>query len=166
MDIVKGQKHDLSSILDIVSNCTKLMKSQGIYQWDEFYPNSDIIENDIKCGDSYVLKDNGKCVGYFSMNEEEPPEYSQINWFSDGRKVLFTHRLSVDPEFQGKGIAKQVLRFIEDFAAKNNYSSIRFDAYSGNKKALKIYEDFHFKKVGQFNLPTRELPFYCYEKNI
>jgi ribosomal protein S18 acetylase RimI-like enzyme len=166
MDIIKGEKQDLSSILDIISNCIKYMKSQGIYQWDKFYPNSDIIENDIKCEDCYVLKNNGKCVAYVAINEEQSPEYSQINWFTDGRKVLVIHRLSVHPEFQGKGIAKKILKFIEEFATKNNYSSIRLDAYSGNEKALKLYENFDYKKVGQFYYPRRDLPFYCYEKNI
>lgn len=166
MNIIKGQKQDLSSILDIISNCIKYMKSQGIYQWDKFYPNSDIIENDIEREHSYVLKDNDKCIAYVAINGEQSPEYSQINWFTDGRKVLVIHRLSVHPEFQGKGIAKKILKFIEDFAAENDYSSIRLDAYSGNEKALKLYENFDYKKVGQFYIPNRDLPFYCYEKNI
>lgn len=166
MEIIKGQKQDLSDILDIISKCIKYMESQGIYQWNEFYPNSDIIENDIKSEDCYVLKDNEKCVAYVAINEEQSPEYSQINWFTDGRKVLVIHRLSVHPKFQGKGIAKKILKFIEDFANKNNYSSIRLDAYSGNEKALKLYENFGYKKVGQFFFPRRDLPFYCYEKNI
>lgn len=166
MNIIKVQKQDLPSILDIISNCIEYMKSEGIYQWDEFYPDSDIIENDINQGDCYVLKNNEKCIAYVAINEKQDPEYSKINWFTDGRKVLFIHRLSVHPEFQGKGVAKKVLKFIEDFATKNNYSSIRLDAYSANEKALKLYENFNYKKVGQFYLPIRDIPFYCYEKNI
>jgi ribosomal protein S18 acetylase RimI-like enzyme len=79
---------------------------------------------------------------------------------------LVIHRLSVHPEFQGKGIAKEILKFIEGFASENNYSSIRLDAYSGNEKALKLYENSNYKKAGQFDYPMRDLPFYCYEKNI
>jgi Acetyltransferases len=166
MDVIKGQKQDLSDILELISNCIKYMERQGIYQWNKFYPDSELIENDITSEDCYVLKDNEKCVAYVAINEEQAPEYSQINWFTDGRKVLVIHRLSVHPEFQGKGIAKEILKFIEDFANKNSYSSIRLDAYSGNEKALNLYENFGYKKAGQFSLPQRELPFYCYEKNI
>jgi ribosomal protein S18 acetylase RimI-like enzyme len=166
MDIVKGQKQDMSDIFDIISNCIKHMERQGVYQWNEFYPNADIIENDIESEHCYVLKDNGKCIAYVAINEEQSPEYSEIKWFSEGRKVLVIHRLSVHPEFQGKGIAKKMLNFIEDVATKNNYSCIRFDAYSGNKIALKLYEHFGYKKAGQVFFPWRDLPFYCYEKNI
>ena len=71
-----------------------------------------------------------------------------------------------NPEFQGKGIAKKLLKFVENFATKNNYSYTRLDAYSGNEKALKLYENFCYKKVGQIFFPLRDLPFYCYEKHI
>jgi len=60
MDIIMGQKQDLSDILDIIFKCIKYMESQGIYQWDKFHPNSDVIENDIRSEDCFVLKDNGK----------------------------------------------------------------------------------------------------------
>lgn len=166
MDIIKGQKQDLSSILDIISNCIESMNSQGIYQWDKYYPTSDIIENDLKCDDCYVLKNNEKCIAYVAINGDQAPEYNHVKWLSDGRKVLVVHRLCVDPEFQGKGIAKAILKFIEDFAAENNYSSIRLDAYSGNEKTLKLYENFDYKKAGLFYLPERDIPFYCYEKSI
>lgn len=166
MDIIKGQKQNLSEILNIVSKCINYMESQGIYQWNEFYPNEDIIENDIEREQCYVLKDNGKCIAYVAINEEQSPEYSEIKWFYDGRKVLVIHRLSVHPEAQGKGIAKKMLNSIEDMATKNNYSCIRLDAYSGNETALKLYENLGYKKAGQVYFPWRDLPFYCYEKNI
>lgn len=46
-----------------------------------------------------------------------------------------------------------MLNYIEDMAAKNNYSSIRLDAYSGNETALKLYESFGYKKAGQVYFP-------------
>jgi ribosomal protein S18 acetylase RimI-like enzyme len=166
MGISKGQMQDLSDILEIISKCIKHMESQGIYQWNEFYPSSDLIENDIKREDCYVLKANEKCIAYVAINEEQSPEYSQINWVTDGEKVLVIHRLSVHPESQGNGIAKKILKFIEEFATENHYSGIRLDAYSGNAKALTLYENFGYKKAGQFYFPHRNLPFYGYEKNI
>ncbi|NFN94634.1 GNAT family N-acetyltransferase [Clostridium botulinum] len=139
MNISKGQKQDISDIFDIISNCIKHMESQSIYQWNKFYPSADIIENDIESEHCYVLNDNGKCIAYVAINEEQSP---------------------------GKGIAKKVLNFIEDMATKNNYSCIRLDAYSGNETALKLYDHFGYKKAGQVYFPWRDLPFYCYEKNI
>ena len=166
MDIIKAQKQDLSVILDIIFRCISYMESQGIYQWNKYYPNSDIIENDISSENSYLLKDNGKYIAFVAINEEQSPEYREINWLSNERKVLVIHRLCVHPEFQGKGIAKIILKFIEDFAVKNNYSCIRLDAYSGNNKALKLYKNFGYNQVGQLYFTQRELPFFCFDKNV
>jgi ribosomal protein S18 acetylase RimI-like enzyme len=54
--------------------------------------------------------------------------------------------------------------FAENYAAEKGFSSIRLDAYSGNSRALNLYERRGFRRVGQFFSPRRELPFYCYEK--
>lgn len=166
MDIIRAEKQDLRDIINIIFKCIEFMENQRIYQWDEFYPNSDILENDIDNKGGYIVKQGRESVAYVAIDQEQPPEYTEINWFTNGRKVLVIHRLAVHPEFQQKGIAKQILKFIENFAKKNDYSCIRLDAYSENIKALKLYEGLAYKKVGQLYFPRREFPFYCYEKNI
>ncbi len=166
MDIMKGQKLDLSDILSLISKCVKHMQSQGLYQWDELYPNSDIIESDLNNEDAYVLKDDGKCIAYVAINEEQSPEYSQVNWHTDGRKVLVIHRLCVHPKFQSKGIAKQMITFCEEMAMTGGYTCIRLDTYSKNQKALKLYEYLDYQKSGQVFFPFKPDPFYCFEKSI
>jgi len=100
MDIVKGQEQDIPDIMHMFSKCVEHMESQGIDQWNEYYPNRNIIENDIEDEHCYVLKDNGKCIAYVAIDEEQPPEYRQVNWIFNGRKVLVIHRLAVHPECQ------------------------------------------------------------------
>ncbi len=160
MDMIKGRRQDLSDIISIIFECKELMKSQGIFQWNEDYPTIDI--DDGKC---YVMKHNNRLVGYVSINEEEEG-LNRTVCSTNERKSLAIHRLCMRPTFQGKGIAKTILKFIEEFCDKNDYDCIRLDAYSKNKNVLKLYENFGYKKVGQVFFPGRELPFYCYEKYI
>lgn len=166
MDIVMATEQDTINIMNMISECIKSMEAQGIYQWNKVYPSSEIIENDIKNGAGYVIRDNNNCIAYAAINEEQSPEYSQIAWSTDGSKVLVIHRLSVHPESQGKGIARRFMDFIEDFAVKNKYSCIRLDAYSVNTAALRLYERMGYKRLGRVFFPFRDLPFYCYEKAL
>ncbi|HBF38124.1 MAG TPA: hypothetical protein DDW50_12470 [Firmicutes bacterium] len=76
------------------------------------------------------------------------------------------HRLAVNPEYQKQGIGRQLMDFAEKCALERGYTSIRLDAYSGNHRAVNLYENRGYKKVGQFFYPSREFPFYCYEKRI
>ena len=56
MDIIKEQMQDLPEIMDIIASCTRHMESQGIFQWDETYPDAEIIKEDIENGHSYVIR--------------------------------------------------------------------------------------------------------------
>lgn len=136
MDIIKGQRQDLSDIISIISECTELMKSQGILQWDEYYPTIDIVENDIEDGSCYVMKHNNRCVACVAINEEEEEGLNRIVSSTKEGKRLAIHRLCVHPNFQGKGIAKTILKFIEEFCNTNAYDFIRLDATVKTKMHL------------------------------
>lgn len=72
----------------------------------------------------------------------------------------------VDPKYQGKGYARKLMDFADKFANENNYSSIRLDVYSQNKRVIKFYEKRKYFIRGNVNFPEREHPFYCMEKEI
>ena len=166
VDVVKATERDISCIMHLIEDCIKDMESQRIFMWNKEYPNVEIIEDDVINGFGYIMRHHHQCIAYVSINEIQSPEYNQIIWITDGRKVLVIHRLSVHPLFQGKGIAGKLMNFIEDYAVKNHYSCIRFDAYSENTRALRLYDRMGYRRSGQVFFPFKELPFYCYEKAI
>ena len=166
MDIVKAAEQDAISIMSLITECIDAMEKQGIFMWNKHYPNLETIETDIKNGDAYVLRDDSHCVAYVAINEQQSPEYDQIKWSTDGRKVLVIHRLSVHPAQQGKGIGRMFMKFIEEYAVQNQYSCIRLDAYSENAGALRLYDKMGYKRLGQVFFPFKALPFYCFEKAL
>jgi ribosomal protein S18 acetylase RimI-like enzyme len=91
-------------------------------------------------------------------------EYGSIKWLTENKNNVYIHRLAVHPEHQGKGIAQQLMDFAEDFAIKNNYTSIRLDTFSKNKRNQKFYELRNYKRLGNIYFPKQSNePFYCYE---
>lgn len=166
MDIVKATSKDILCIKNIISRCVRKMERNGIYQWNSNYPSVAIIEKDVNSGFGYIMKDNDKCIAYVAINEEQPIEYSQIIWSTDNSNVLVVHRLCIHPEFQGKGLAKRIMKFVEDYALQNHYKCIRLDTYSANNIALRLYENIGYKKLGQVFFMERELPFYCFDKML
>lgn len=166
MNIVKGNIQDIKLIMDLIKDSIKDMESKGIYQWNEHYPTQAIFENDINNENLYLIKKDNECLGVIVFDEEQPSEYKGINWLTEDKKVLVIHRLAVNSKYQNQGLGRQLLDFVENIAVENRYNSIRLDAYSGNPRALKIYEDRGYQKLGQLFYPFRELPFYCYEKKL
>ncbi len=165
MKIVKASLQDIPNIMNMFSECINRMVSQGIHQWNELYPTSLTVEDDIANDRGYVIVGDGYCKSYFTINDVQPTEYGQVTWSDDEGKHLVIHRLAVHPNCQGQGIASRVMDFIENEARKNKYNSIRLDVFSVNIIAQKLYSDKGFKYRGQVTFPFREQPFYCMERN-
>jgi len=166
LKIEKGTLSDLNELFQIYLNGKKELESNGIYQWYNHYPTRTIIESDLKKGILFRLKNGKKILGAINISEEQEPEYEIINWEFDDSKVLVIHRLVVDPKYQGKGYAKKMMDFAEKYATENNYSSIRLDAYSQNKRVIDFYKRRKYFIRGNVYFPEREHPFHCMEKEI
>lgn len=164
MKIIKGNIKDITLIMNLIKDNIRDMESKGIYQWNENYPKQAVFENDINNKTLYLIKNDEECLGIIVFDEEQSPEYNEIAWLTEGDTVLVIHRLAVNPKYQKQGLARLLMDFAEDMAIKDGYKAIRLDAYSGNPRAIKLYENRGYFKVGQLNFPYRELPFYCYEK--
>ena len=56
------------------------MDRNGINQWDNIYPDKDIIVNDVLSGQMYVGTLNGIIVSAFVINIECDVEYNNGSW--------------------------------------------------------------------------------------
>lgn len=166
MTIQLSKIDSANEILKIYENCKTAMEFENIFQWTESYPNLDIIINDINNKDLYELSKEGELLGVICFNVSQDPQYKIIDWQDKNGCVLIIHRLAINPLVQNQGLAKVLMTFAEDFALINNFTSIRLDAFSGNKKALKLYEDRSYLKRGEIYFPGRHLPFFCYERMV
>ena len=164
--IEKGQLFDLEKLFQIYLNGKINLENNGIYQWTNNYPTISIIKNDLKKGVLYTIKNNSEIIGAISISEEQETEYELVKWKFDNSKVLVIHRLVIDPKYQKKGHAQKLMDFAENFARENNYSSIRLDAYSQNKRVVEFYKKRNYFIRGNVNFPEREYSFHCMEKEV
>jgi ribosomal protein S18 acetylase RimI-like enzyme len=139
LKIEKGTLSDLNELFQIYLKGKNELEKNGIYQWTDNYPTRSIIESDLKKGVLFVLRSNERIIGAINISEEQEIEYQTVSWEFNDSKILVIHRLVIDPKYQRKGYAKRLMDFAEKFANENNYSSIRLDAYSHNKRVIDFY---------------------------
>lgn len=162
--IRKATLKDIESILQITKACASFMKSQGIYQWNEHYPNQSAFKNDVLRDELYVIENNSKVVGCIVISIVMDKEYLPVSWLTDNKNNIYIHRLAIHPKHQGKGYAQTLMGFAEDYAKTNNFISIRLDTFSQNKRNQKFYELRGYKRLGDIYFPKQsKYPFYCYE---
>lgn len=57
MNFRKSTFDDVDKILEIIEKAKIELNKLGLDQWQNGYPNKEVIENDVKLGISYVLED-------------------------------------------------------------------------------------------------------------
>ena len=162
--IRKGLSTDIDRILRITKACSKYMISKGIYQWNEHYPNKLAFESDVKRNELYVIEINNNVVGCIAISTLMDNEYIPVKWLTPNKNNIYIHRLAIHPEYQGNGFAQQLMDFAEQHSKENNYSSIRLDTFSKNKRNHLFYELRGYKKLEDIYFPNQsKFPFHCYE---
>lgn len=166
MQISKGKTDEVDVIFKLLQACAKDMREKGIMQWNEHYPLIENVVKDIENEALYTVHIDGGIAGVIVFDDQQSPEYQEVSWTLNEGKVGVVHRLAVDPTYQGKGIARKLMDFIENMASQNGYKTIRLDAYSLNPRTLRFYQNRGYTKCGQIFFPYREDPFYCFERRL
>ena len=163
--IRKAIKDDLNRIIEITKACAVYMISNNIFQWNEHYPNIETFENDVFNETLYVLEIKKKLIGCLVISNEMDEFYKKVKWLTPSHNNIYLHRLAVDPNFQKKGYAKQLMTFSFEYAKANNIKSIRLDTFSGNPFNNIFYSHLGFIKLGKIYFRKQsDKPFYCFEK--
>jgi ribosomal protein S18 acetylase RimI-like enzyme len=162
--IRQGKIADAKRIMKIIQDAVADMESKGIFQWDSFYPNQEVVNHDLESGAMSVYENEGVIKGMIVLNEQQDQEYQDLAWqFNFGRQLV-VHRLCVDPCYQSQGIAGALMKFAEQTAKTLEYQSIRLDAFVNNERAYNFYVKLGYQVVGKVEF--RKGTFYCLEKGM
>jgi len=93
---------DLPRIIDIIDSAKKTLKDRGVDQWQQGYPNKEILEQDIQEGISFVLLLNGRVVGSAALQQGYDKNYQDMNSGSwdDDSDVTYSiiHRIAIEAD--------------------------------------------------------------------
>lgn len=145
-----AKAEELPKIWQIMDKAITKRKMEGSNQWQDGYPNKEILLKDIAKNAAYVLADNNVIAAYCAISINDEPEYDNIHgkWLSNKGYVVF-HRLAVAEDYLGKGLATKCLEHIYAFAIKNNINSIKADTNFDNEPVLHLFQKLNYKYCGK-----------------
>lgn len=145
MQIQKATLADIDFILTIIDEARTIMRENGnTTQWNNGYPSSATILEDITNEHAFICKVDNEIVGYFCFvqGDNPDPNYAVIegNWLNDNPYGVI-HRLASGKKV--RGIAKKAF----DFAfSKNN--NIRVDTHHDNLPMQNFLKKIGFTYCG------------------
>ena len=147
-------------------SCVTGMLKNGIDQWDDTYPNTEIINEDLNVGNYYVAEIDGTIIGGVNIDKNQDDTYLALDWEDKSDSFLVVHRLGVKEKFWNKKIGKELMLFTEKLVIEKGLKSIRLDTYSGNPKAMEFYRRLGYTELASIDLKPNKDKYYCFEKII
>lgn len=134
-----AKKSDIDDVVKLVKAAIVQMEADGIYQWDDIYPAKEDFINDIEKKSLYLAIDSKKLAAIYVISAESDEAYKNATWENNDESAYILHRFCVSPNYQNKGIGKEVLAHIETQIYEMGYKSIRLDVFTENPYAQKLY---------------------------
>lgn len=148
MIVRKTNIEDINRICNIIDQAKAYLKSQGIDQWQDGYPNKDTFIEDIKTDTSYVLIDED-VIGTMRFLIEDDPDYGFIegSWKTNQRYGVI-HRIAIGNEYKGKSCAKIMIDYAIQMCLENNVHSLRIDTHVMNQSMRNFLKKNQFEECG------------------
>ena len=154
---------EASQIWQILKDAIKRRKEDGSNQWQDGYPNMEVVKSDIEKKIGFVFTQNDTIIGYSAVIINDEPDYVNIEgkWLSDQDFIVY-HRVAISEEFLAKGMAKKMMKLIEQYALSKNIYSLKADTNHDNIPMMKIFEKLGYSFCGIVYI--RQSPRRAYEK--
>lgn len=166
MIIRLATSNDVPALLGLLKRIVPLMQESGNFQWDDTYPNAAVFRDDIAKGQLWLAEIDGQVAGVSAITTDQEPTYADIGW-DISEPAIVTHRLAVDPDFRGKGIARSLLLQADEVARQRNISVLRIDTNTQNQVTQRLFPALGYVYAGEIGLDFRPgLRFLCYEKRL
>ncbi len=151
MNFRKSQKTDIEEIMKIIHQAQNYFKNNNIDQWQNGYPNFQVINTDIEHNESYVLVKDSEIIATTVISFSGEKTYDKIydgNWLTDNNKYAVIHRIAVKDNYKGCGLSHKILEYAENICLENNIHSIRIDTHEENIPMQNLLKRNQYKYCG------------------
>jgi len=111
--------------------------------WNEYYPNKEIILEDINDSNLICVKSNEELIGIVCIGKEWNEDVNVWNTRFNNPGTFM--RIGVHSKFKGKGVGDILLNYVLNELKIRGFDGVRILVDSNNFNALKLYNRFNFK---------------------
>ena len=147
---------DLPRIIDIIDGAKKTLRDRGVEQWQQGYPNEEILKQDIQEDISYVLVLNGTVVGTAALQQGYDKNYQEMNsgsWDSDSDVTYsIIHRIAIEADHQGEYLSSALIQQLFTMSNYLGYRDVRIDTHPDNLVMQHIIISNGFEEKGTITM--------------
>ena len=143
--IRKAYSHDTKRIMELLEHGRQKMRANGnTEQWTNGNPKLELVENDIKEGNGYIIEENGEIIATFAFIKGPDTTYYNIyegKWVENTLPYHVIHRMASVHGVHG------VFKCILDYCFSKT-KNIRIDTHRQNSIMRNAMEKYGFRYCG------------------
>lgn len=166
MNIRKTATTDIPTIMEIIGDAQRYLRACGVDQWQDGYPTSATIAEDIENGNSYAVIDDGEIAGTVAVSFDGEPNYAEIRngeWMN-AEPYAVIHRIAVSDRYRNRGVAAEIMRFAERLCRERGVGNIRVDTHADNLSMQRLLAKFGYEYCGEITILSSGAPRNAYMK--
>ncbi len=160
---------DLRAAQDIIRRCGEAMRDQfGLEHWIPPYPLAR-LQQDAIAKAVYAVHEDGALAGTFTVGTRGIDYLPGDFWADPAAPALYLSKLAIHPDRQGSGVGTWCMARVEELAAAQGCTVIRFDAIAAHSLLLRFYERLGYPVRGLttvIDLQGREQNVAIFEKTL
>lgn len=150
MEFRKSVKSDIPKIMVIIKQAQAYFKEQNIDQWQNGYPNEEVINNDIEKEESYVMIKDNEILATTVISFDKESSYKNIidgKWLTNEDYGVI-HRVAVDSNYKGLGLSHKIIKYTEEVCLEHGIHSIKVDTHEENIPMQSLLKKNGFEYCG------------------
>ena len=150
MEIINSSIEDLEFILSLYRTASEYQKERFISHWPEF--DREMVIDEILENRQWKMTIDGEIACIWATTFSDPLIWKD----KDIDPSIYIHRITTNPNFRGKGLVKQIVKWSKNYANQNSKKFVRMDTVGENHKLIQHYTGCGFDFLGLFQLTNTD----------
>ncbi len=144
--------NQLDDVMVIINDAIELLSHLSL-QWQQGYPNAEVMLSDLKDSYVYGLYEDDELIAIASLVPGINVDYKKIDgggWtYKTGENDATIHRIAVKTGYHGKKYGISMVKFLIEESKRRGYSSLKADTHRTNiaMQQLCLRNGFNYRGV-------------------
>lgn len=147
----QAQPQDIPAMMHIIDEAKVLLAKDNSPQWQNGYPNEQVLAQDIKQGFGYVLIVDKQIVATAALQQTPDENYQHIeegSWLKEEQPFTTIHRIALSSNYRGMSLATFFLSHLISESYRLGFRQVRADTHRINQRMKHLLEKTGFQYRG------------------
>lgn len=141
---------EIDDVMVLINQRIQWLRERECDQWNTGRPFRTRMENSISQGKTWLLRDVSTPIATITITTDGDPDF----WTPQELRqdALYVEKMATSTHRSGEGLGRLLLTWVQDYAARNGKTVVRWDVWRTND----LLQDY-YKSVGARHLRTEDV---------